>query len=221
MTFSIKINERSLKRLQARFRTAPARVYGAIRESVKKDASDWKREMNKRTKGATRVDGLGRRTGDLARSISATTKGTSPNINSITMRLVSAGVPYAPVQEFGKVITPKRAKALTIPLDDNLTPGGDVRYPSAGALRAQNSPSQRSFLLRIGSNAFIVLKRRDDPDLKFLWILKKSVTIPGPTTGAPSRLGFHDTWKKQAPKRRRRMRKALALALRPGTRNSA
>ena len=214
MTFSIKINERSLKRLQARFRTAPVRVYGAIRESVKKDASDWKREMVKRTKGGTRADGLGRRTGDLARSISARTTGTSPNINSITMRLVSAGVPYAPIHEFGGTIKPRRAKNLTIPLDDNLTAGGDVRYPSARALFGQNSSSQNAFVMRVNGKAFIVLKRRGESDLKFLWLLVKSVKIP-------ARLGFHSTWKKQAPKRRRRMRKALALALRPGTRGSA
>lgn len=39
----------------------------------------------------------------------------------------SSTVPYAGIQEFGGVVKPKKAKALTIPLPDILTPGGDVK----------------------------------------------------------------------------------------------
>lgn len=39
----------------------------------------------------------------------------------------SSTVPYAAIQEFGGVVKPKTKKALTIPLPNILTPGGDVK----------------------------------------------------------------------------------------------
>lgn len=208
MATTFRIKPSNLARLQRVYAQAPGRLYGGIERSLRQSANEWHRAMDKRTKGATRPDGLARRTGDLARSIQTKTTGAPPNLSSLKMRAVSAGVPYAPIHEFGGVVRPKRAKFLTVPASDNLTAAGVVRIPSARRLFASRSgKGRRPFVLRKGAKAWIVLPKANGKDLLFLWSLHKSVKIP-------ARLGFFDTWEKYAPARRRRFRRALASALR-------
>lgn len=208
MATTFRLKQSSIDRLSRVYSRAPKRLYDGIERSLRQSATEWQREMAKRTKGATRADGLARRTGDLARSIQTSVKGSPPNISSLEMRAVSAGVPYAPIHEFGGTVRAKNAKFLTIPAKDNLTAAGVARHPSARAFFASPTVGEgKPFILRKGGKAWIVIGKAGGKGLLFLWTLKKEVKIP-------ARLGFFDTWKKYETNRRRRFRRALAGALR-------
>lgn len=207
MATTFRIRPENIERLRRRFAEAPKTFYTEMHRALKLSGQDFEREMAKRTRGKTREDGLAKRTGALAKSISSKTTGEPPNIASLKMRAVSAGVKYAAIHEFGGVVRPKNAKHLTIPIDDNLTATGDVRYPSARELFRTGSNGRKPFTFKTDRAAYIVLPTEDD--LKFLWKLAKSVEIK-------PRLGFFDAWKKQAPQRRRRFRGALVAAVRGG-----
>lgn len=141
----------------------------------------WRRNRSKKK--------LANRSGALRRSQNFTVRGLSTD--SLTLRATigdALTAPYARLQEKGGTIVPKRAKALTIPMPDNLTPSGQARFPRAKGM-------QGVFLLKTKKGAFLVRKSAGfDPfggsgqkQLEFLWMLKKKVTIP-------PRLRFVATW---------------------------
>ena len=101
-------------------------------------------------------------------------------------------------------IRPKKARGfLTVPLPDNMTAGGRVRYPSARALMGTGRTYRkgRAIFLRTGLH-----QTDNDPAL---WALVKKVTIK-------PRLKFRDTWlnsTKIDKMRRRLLREAVADAV--------
>lgn len=111
---------------------------------------------------------------------------------------------YVHIQEEGGIIKPKRAKALTIPLPDNMTAAGRPRFKKA-------SEVEGLFLLKTNGKAFLVRKAPSGEGLEFLWMLKKSVKIP-------ARLGFVRTWRTKSMQKFARdelnagVRKALVKA---------
>ena len=192
------------QKLQAAMQAAPERLARGIKLALNNAGSRWQGEMTTRTRTV-----LKRRTGRLAGSI--THKVSGSDLKSLELRAATTS-PYAKVHEHGTKgkggklpdITAKNGKYLTIPIRDNLTGGGDVRFKSAAALRATG----KTFVLRTsdGPNgrAYIVLKQGDD--LKFLWMLKRSVSIP-------ARLGFFATWRAGAKDRRKDLEKVVNIVL--------
>ena len=67
------------------------------------------------------------RTAKLAATITGRRFGDKADEMGAFIMAGSSTVPYAAIQEFGGVVKPTRAKALTIPLPNILTPGGDVK----------------------------------------------------------------------------------------------
>lgn len=67
------------------------------------------------------------RTAKLAATVKGRRFGDKADEMGAFIMAGSATVPYAAIQEFGGVVKPKKAKALTIPLPNILTPGGDVK----------------------------------------------------------------------------------------------
>jgi hypothetical protein len=129
-------------------------------------------------------DKLINRTGALRRSIRGPIV-TGSTADTLEMR-VSIGdsitAHYVRIQEEGGKIRPKRAKALTIPLPDNKTSAGRVRFT-----RARDVPG--GFLLNTkGGKAFIVSEQ--EGELKFWFMLADEVRIP-------ARLGFRRRWRAQ------------------------
>lgn len=127
---------------------------------------------------------LKRRTGSLARSVTSRAElvGRVPAIRVGIFR--GPAVKYAQIQEEGGVIKPKKAKALSIPVGDALTPAGVERYGGP-----RNYPGELRFLpFRRG---IAVGKLVDEEEAKALeeeerspweaaalYILAKQVTIP-------------------------------------------
>lgn len=122
----------------------------------------------------------------------------------MSLRVFSAGVPYAKIQEFGGVVRPKKAKWLTIPLDANMTQAGVTK------LSARRAIAKGAFFWRPGDEANEGDASRlfiRDPDGQLLFVLVKKVKIP------KGRLGFFKTWRDKERSRINRHRRALRFAI--------
>jgi len=105
------------------------------------------------------------KTGQLWRSVGFKTK-TKGSINEIEIGSGVAGKkapPYARIHEKGGKITPKRAKALTIPLPG--IKGVAANYPDA-------------FIIKSKAGNMLLVERKGEAGIRPLFVLKKSVTIP-------------------------------------------
>jgi hypothetical protein len=136
---------------------------------------------------------VGRRTGSLARSFTFET--TGDRLSNLKGRVffdrthltvgTIGGDPnttYAHAHEFGAVIRPKRARWLTIPIGEALTPAGVAR----GTIR----DFPEGFFLRINEDSLegLFFVREVGDRLEFLFALRKRVSI------RPS-LHFRDDWR--------------------------
>lgn len=118
---------------------------------------------------------LKRRSGHLAQSIESSVYQDGEGV--ITARIgsgVRSGfrMPYTEVHETGGVITPKKVKYLTIPLKAALSSSGVPRKNSA-----REWPN--TFVRRTKSGALIMFQKTGKKTLVPLYILKRSVNIPG------------------------------------------
>lgn len=150
-------------------------------------------------------DGIVSRTGHLARSIGFDVSGGPSAAERKLVLFIGDAVAgrYAATQEFGATIT--GSPWLTIPLPDNKTASGVPRYQSAAALR--DDPSVNTWIQRSKAGNLIIRAQFDgEEEIKNLWVLKKSVTIP-------ARLGFTKTFKGQRDNQIRLMNRAVIRAL--------
>jgi len=94
-------------------------------------------------------------------------------LNSISRRhtgkeaTVFTNNPYARIHEFGGVILPKRAKALTVPLS-----------PLAEGKRAGDFDRKQTFLLKRDGKAPVIMLKQEQGEPIALFVLLKSVRIP-------------------------------------------
>lgn len=192
MVIKAYITKQSLRRARAVFKAYPDLAFKRLNVAFKNDGFEWQARMNARFShggGGTKTT-LGVRTGALRRSLRTHVTGSS--MATLKLRVVSRGVNYALLQEFGGTIKPKNAQDLYIPLSDNKTPTGVARMSPRQAFNAGG------FLYDDLKNFYLVIpgKGKGKP-LKFMFILKKSVYVP-------PRLGFFKTWKQMRLKRERR-----------------
>lgn len=109
---------------------------------------------------------LRRRTGHMASRIAlpiVKTKGGA----SVTVQ--TRGVPYSFIHEYGGVIRPVKAKALTIPLRAALTP--------AGVLKKTAREWKDTWLHITDDNAALICHETPSGDVEPLFILKRKVVI--------------------------------------------
>lgn len=208
------------------------RLFTQLKSAFRKAGAEHDRAMQARLRGGGT---LKRRTGGLARAVGWRVDGDQ--VDNLTLTVYVAGRKDAKAHEYGARIRPVRSKYLTIPGPDNLTAAGVAREPSMrafiertkgfGTLRIFPSLRKQGTLLAVFFPNALQRKLATGADLKrvnrgrksnvggqLMWILKKQVTLPGPsTTGAASRLGFHDTWKGNVEQRMARHREAVAVAL--------
>lgn len=89
-------------------------------------------------------------------------------VADMELRVYVAGVPYARIQEYGGEVRPTKARYLTIPLKEALTPSGVPKYPSAADLMRASGGSRgvrrggagrsRPKPLGVGERLYIVMK---------------------------------------------------------------
>ncbi len=233
----MSVNKKSLKNVEGLFDKTPQALFGRLRSDLRAAAIEWEKGIQGRLRGplpgpGRRSNTLHRRTGALARSMRQNVGGRS--LPSLNMRLSSAGVPYARLHELGGVITPKRAKFLTIPMPDNMTPAGVTRKSARAALSEGRTGAGRFgvIFLRTRKGLFIVrtgARRRISSALGQTRVNKHGRTVSKNTTRKDTfeflfrlvkrvkvdpRLGFFKTWDKQVPKLRRNLADSLGLELR-------
>lgn len=144
------------------------------------------------------------RTGALRRSFGFETRGEGL---ALELRVFSAGVPYANVQEYGGVIRPKNKRYLTIPLDDAKTPGGALKGGAKLVQRGnkyETADGAPTFIFRSKRGNLLIGSRARNGSLRLLYTLKPSVTLK-------PRLGFRETFETTTrPFLEERMRRLLA-----------
>lgn len=198
-------------------RKAPRRFQAAGERALKRIGQEIGRRMKKRFRPPSSALSAGGNPGSRARNFLFSRTGTLKDsygylvqrrgTRGVALSTFFAGVPYARIQEEGGTITPKSSRFLTIPLGDNLTEAGDIRYPSARALfdRAERDPSVGSPFIHNGVIFLDQPNGRDDT--LALWVLKRKAKIP-------PRLGFRKTWQQYKPEAigviNREVRKELA-----------
>lgn len=215
-TVSIKIDS---ERLKERFRQMPALVDRELRGALVDWGRDWQRTMVLRMRGGapgqSLADRLTTRTGALRSTFRSEVHGRRIVDMRLRLHAGGRGAPYARIHEYGGTIRPRRAKALTVPLRAALTPSGAlsgkalIRRKGGGGFTTDYGDT---FLLKTGGKVFVAVKGPGGRP-RLLYILKRSVTIPGPrSTGAKSRLGAVETASVRGP-RGRYIRARVAQAL--------
>lgn len=181
----------------------PDRLATESRRGLRRVGTTWEKRMKRRFRGYTGEPGptLQVRTGQMRRTIHyrvVPTGKTSLRRLRLKMIVGDGRTPGVLAQEFGAVIRPVHSRALTVPLDDALTPAGVI----SGAAIIRKSPDGYvtdygpTFIYRPGGRgsepAFVAV--RTAGGLKLLYVLKQRTVIPGPkTTRSKSRLGALDT----------------------------
>lgn len=168
---SLTVSKEDLDRIKEKLNKVDARKKDGTLERAFKQASLLvARKLKDNVSGAI----LNRRTGHLAQSIGAKVERDS---NQDLMGTIGSGygamerMPYAEIHETGGVITPKRAKYLTIPLQAALTSAGAPK--KAGARDWKDT-----FVGRSRAGNLIIFQKRGKGSLIPLYVLKKRVTIP-------------------------------------------
>lgn len=169
-----------------------------------RDASDdflTKMRLRVRRGGASGLNfGTGRLAGSLNKEIRR-----DGSLGGLRARIFSAGVPYARIHEFGGTIRPTGGRRfLTIPGKHAQRHG--VVVTEVPAAQSRDDPSRDTFVHRTKRGKLVILERTAQ-GLKVLWHLVPKVTIP-------ARLGFFDTWRGLAERRRAIYRRALSASLR-------
>ena len=189
-----RIDTRKVGRTMRRY---PAEYAAEARRAFIRAGARWERDVKDSfqpyKKGRSPRGGIQSRSGQLRRTIRYKAGPATSNPGSVSVLLIAgdARTPYARTQEFGAEIEPVRGQYLTVPLDDALTPAGVV--------------SGKALLRRIGNRYFTdygptfiyesaagnkIIAVKHGGGILNLYVLKRSVTIPGPeTTGDPSSLG--------------------------------
>jgi len=197
--FRLVIDQRTLRAHSKRLARLPQRLAVAWRRQLRVIGDNVVTEMQRRIRGG---GALRNRSGFLKRSFGKRVFGRQ--LGELRLIVFSAGIPYARIQEYGGVVTPKRAKALTIPFKKfNLTPAGVPRYPSAAQFKLAH-PGETFFVPKKGGgntigtifwHRFKGLGGRSGASVRGrgkpipLWTLVKRVKLK-------PRLGFRRTWRK-------------------------
>ena len=121
------------------------------------------------------MDGVAARSGNLRRDWVTTVEETAVG-PALRVRSHGLGNAYAGLMERGGIVTPKKARNLTIPLPANLTASGVVR------MSARDVIDRGGF---IKGGVIYAKTGKTDRSIKGMFVLKRSVYVP-PRLGAES-----------------------------------
>ena len=190
--------------------------------SMRRLGGEWERRMKTNQFGPFRGKSfsfkLQNRSGSLRRSIRFRMSQSGGNVQ---LRLISEGVKYARIHEFGGTIKARAGKKLKIPLPDALTPSGNLRSDAVfqkktlrnkrtGKFRRSfvNSRGEESFVFKSKAGNLLIARRMNSGRLRLLFTLKDKVKIK-------ARLGFRRTWfKTMKNSRQREFRRAIERSFR-------
>lgn len=227
--FDAKVDPVTAKKLRTTMSLIPKTMGEELNKDMTNWGNAWLRLMSKQFRPTAAGGGsdsrLSNRSNRLRNSLKKLVRGGT-KLSAVNLRVFSAGVPHADVQELGGTIKSTRPGGyLTIPLDPMKTKAGVTRMSARRLIETEGG------LTRDGGNAFFY--RSDAGNLLLarykgkrkrvenLFWLTKSVTIPGPRTGGRSRLGFFRNWDRLAKSRRTDLQTLGARALARADRGGA
>jgi hypothetical protein len=176
----------------AALRRFPRQFAKEAEDAFKRMGAEWEGDMKEGFTGYTGQSSprtLQNRSGNLRRTIQYRTRGRSLRSLALVLQVGDNRTPYAQMQEYGGVIRPRRGQYLTVPLRNALTPSGVTRGEAIIRRGADGYYTDlgKTRIVTFGAKKFIAV--RVNGQLRLLYMLVRSVTVPGPNTGAPSRLG--------------------------------
>lgn len=169
-----------------------ARVPAAINRAMRTAGAAHTREMTRRFEPYQgRRSGfdtsIQTRSGALRRSFNFALTGSGVDAS---MRLFSAGLPYARTQEYGGTIRPKSKRYLTVPLPDALTPAGVLKGGARLVQRGKKyttADGDPTFVFRSKKGNLLVGARAKNGKTRLLYALRSEVRLR-------PRLGFREVF---------------------------
>lgn len=212
-TAGAEVRDAALLKLLGRLPTSMERE---LRYAMGRMAQDHISEMQGRMRrgAGAQSSGFSRvvksRTGDLFRSFTREFAPQGGGIGGLRMKVFSAGKSYATIQEHGGVVRPIPPRQyLTIPMPANLTASGVPRIASAQSIRYDvvGDGTPRTFVYKSKKGKLFIAERDQvKGKLRLLWMLVRQVTLSGG-------LGWFDTWRGGADRRRARLQDAARRAI--------
>lgn len=196
----LAVQKRSIRRIRDVVGNLDRSAVAELRKVLQNEGDRFVTAMVRRTRAPLKTGRntnrtIHSRTGALRRSFGREVVGNK--LERLRLKVFSAGVKYATVQEFGATITPKNARYLTIPLPPNQTPAGVTRKSARTVI------SEGGYFYESKKGNLLIA----DASGENQFVLKDEVRIPG-------RLGFFKTWERGARARRGRLRRALSATVR-------
>jgi len=213
--------EGDLGKLKRGLERIPRTTFRAVEKAFQQSGQQFQRQMvltrfRPYTSWKNTSDQMQSRSSFLKKSIGYKVTGTT--FSDLELRVFSAGLKYANLQEYGGTVRPVNSKYLAIPLPAALDKRGTPLkksprdYPDAFLLMTGNVKSRgvQLYIARIKEKAPPKRKSKKAPQpdkLEFLYLLRRSVKIP-------PRLGFRKTWNGLGQSRIRRIRAGFQRGLR-------
>lgn len=195
MNIQVRTNAKSVARFLDR---VPSRLEHHMHRALSTWAEEHFRRMTEKMRSGVANDSVKTRTGLLRGSFQREIR-RAGGLGGLRLKVFSAGVKYADIQEHGGIVRPKKAKFLAIPQPAVKTPSGVARYASP-----RNYPGE-TFVFRSKKGGLWIAEKKGDK-IRLLWHLVRSVRIKG-------RLGWFDTWRSGAERRRGQLEALAAQAI--------
>lgn len=198
--------EGDLSKLKRGLEHLPAATFKNAQKAFRQSGQEFQRKMTLErfrpySGWKNNTDQLQSRTGFLKKSIGYSVTGSS--LGELELRVYSAGIKYANLQEYGGTITPKNGRYLALPIGKALGPRGIPKkrgpreYPDGFFFTSKRG--NLLFGVRVGKGK----RKKIEP----LYWLRESVKIP-------PRFGFRKTWNELGKNRYLRVRSAFRAGVR-------
>jgi hypothetical protein len=198
--------EGDLKKMKRGLERVPQATFRAVERAFQQSGQEFQRQVTLNrfrpfTENRNTTSIMQSRTGFLKKSIGYKVSGSS--FSDLELRVFSAGIKYANLQEYGGTIRPVNRKYLAIPIAGALGRRGipkkssPLDYPNGFFFKS--SRGNLLFGQMVGKG-----KRKK---LELLYSLRKSVKIP-------PRFGFRKTWTELGGNRIKRIRAAFQDGMR-------
>jgi phage gpG-like protein len=142
----------------------------SLKEYVEAVAEALARRHGNAWPGGTTPTTLSRRSGKLIDEIRKSAKVYGDSLATVAAEIGGGNARYAGIQEYGGVVTPKKASYLTIPLKAALNADGTPKKQSAREWL-------NTFVIKSKAGNLLIVMR-DGPNLVPLYVLKSQVKIP-------------------------------------------
>lgn len=165
MSLAYTVTQRGLNETVAALRKLDESITERLLLDARRAALIVQREVRKHITGGSlgNSEGVHTRRGKLAQSWQVA---EPRRLGGGEIRVsVGSGLAYARIHETGGSVRARNARALTIPIN-----------PIAARRPARSWPPEKTFILKFGANAYIVM--REAARLVFLYVLKKQVQMP-------------------------------------------